>query len=74
VLFVWPRAESKLGVLSDLLKPAKVESVFGLYKPITMKVHNSDLEIMNSLLSHARMRVEDIAKETGNSPNPLELI
>jgi len=67
VLFVGPRADSKLGVLSDLLKPAKVESVLGMYKPITMKLHNSDLEIMKSLLSDARMRVEDIAKDNSLS-------
>ncbi len=71
VLFVGPRAEGKLGVLSDLLKPAKVESAFGIYKPITMKIHNSDLEIMNSLLSDARMRVVDIAKETSLSPKTV---
>ena len=71
VLFVGPRAEDKLGVLSDLLKPAKVESVFGTYKPITMKIHNSDLEIMKCLLSDARMRVEDIAKETSLSPKTV---
>jgi DNA-binding Lrp family transcriptional regulator len=41
-----------------------VESIFGTYKPINTKIHNSDLEIMKCLLSDARMRVEDIAKET----------
>jgi hypothetical protein len=50
VLFVGPRAEYKVGILSDLLKPTKVESVFGTYKPVTMKIHNSDLEIMKCLL------------------------
>ena len=71
VLFVGPRPEGKLGVLSDILKPAKVESVLGTYKPITMKIHNSDLEIMKCLLSDARMRIEDIAKETLLSPKTV---
>jgi DNA-binding Lrp family transcriptional regulator len=71
VLFVGPRAEDKLEILSDLLKPAKVESVFGTYMPVTMKIHNSDLEIMKCLLSDARMRVEDIAKETSLSPKTV---
>jgi DNA-binding Lrp family transcriptional regulator len=71
VLYVGSRAEDKLGVLSDLLKPAKVESVFGTYKPITMKIHNSDLEIMKCLLSDARMRIEEIAKGTSLSPKTV---
>jgi DNA-binding Lrp family transcriptional regulator len=71
VLFVGPRAEDKVGILSDLLKPAKVESAFGRYKAITMKIHNSDLEIMKCLLSDARMRVEDIAKVTLLSPKTV---
>ena len=36
-----------------------------------MKIHNSDLEIMKCLLSDARMRVEDIAKETSLSPRTV---
>lgn len=67
VLFVWPRADDKLGILCDLLKPAKVESVLGTYKPVTMKLNTSDLEIMKSLLPDARKSVEDIAKETSLS-------
>ena len=67
VLFVWPRADDKLGILCDLLKPAKVESVFGTYKPVTMKLNTPDLEIMKSLLPDARKSVEDIAKETSLS-------
>jgi DNA-binding Lrp family transcriptional regulator len=71
VLFVGPRAEGKLGVLSDLLKPAKMESAFGTYKPITMKIHNSDLVIMKCLLSDARMAIENIAKGTSLSPKTV---
>ena len=71
VLFVGPRAEDKLEILSDLLKPAIVESVVGAYMPVTMKINNSDLEIMKRLLSDARMRVEDIAKETSLSPKTV---
>jgi len=71
VLFVGPRVEDKLEILSDILKPANVESILGTYKPVTMKLHNSDLKIMKCLLSDARMRVEDIAKETSLSPKTV---
>jgi DNA-binding Lrp family transcriptional regulator len=71
VVFIRPGAENKIGILGDLLKPAEVESIFGTYKPINTKIHNSDLEIMKCLLSDARMRVEDIAKETSLSPKTV---
>ena len=70
VVFIRPGAE---GMLGDLLKPAEVESIFGRLrvKPINAKIHNSDLEIMKCLLSDARMRAEDIAKETSLSPKTV---
>lgn len=71
VLFVGPSAEDKLEILSDILKPANMESIFGTYKPVTLKLHNSDLKIMKCLLSDARMRVEVIAKETSLSPKTV---
>jgi DNA-binding Lrp family transcriptional regulator len=67
VLFVRDEAEGKIGILTDLLKPAEVESIFGSFKPVNVRIHSSDLEIMKCLLSDPRMRVEDIAKETSLS-------
>ena len=32
VLFVRTGAERKIGIISDLIKPAEVESIFGAYK------------------------------------------
>ena len=46
----------------------------GRYKPLNIKIHNSDLEIMKCLLSDARMRVEDIAKEISLSPRTVAKI
>ena len=57
----------KIGILADLLKPGRVESIFARYNPVTMKIHSSDLEIMKCLLSDPRLRIEDIAKETSLS-------
>jgi len=56
--------EDKIGILSDLLKPAKVESIFVTYRKITMKIHGSDLQIMKCLLTDPRMQVKYITKET----------
>jgi DNA-binding Lrp family transcriptional regulator len=67
VLFVRDEAEDKIGILTDLLKPAEVESIFGSFKPVNVRIRSSDLEIMKYLLSDPRMRVEDIAKETSLS-------
>lgn len=67
VLSVRSGAEDKIEILTDLLKPATVESIFGSYKPVNMVVQDSNLEIMKSLLLDPRMPVEDIAKETSLS-------
>ena len=67
ILFVRKGAEDKIGILTDLLKPAEVESIFGSLRPVTVRVHSSDLEIMKCLLSDPHMPVEDIAKETSLS-------
>src|SRR5712691_1064159 len=68
-LYVKDIAQDKIETVTDLLKPATVEIFFAAFRPpTTMKIHNSDLEIMKCLLSDARMRVEDIAKETSLSP------
>jgi DNA-binding Lrp family transcriptional regulator len=63
VLYVGAGAEDKISTLNDLLKPASVESIFVSYKPITMRIHISDLKIIKSLLSDPRMTIDDIAKE-----------
>ena len=67
MIFVRKGAEDKIGILTDLLKPAEVESIFGSFRPVNMRIHSSDLEIMKCLLSDAHMPVEDIAKETSLS-------
>ena len=72
MLFVRSGAEDRLGILADLLKPADVQSFFaryepGRFNPVNVKIHSSDLEIMKSLISDPRLRVEDIAKETSLS-------
>jgi len=64
ILFVRKGAEDKIGILTDLLKPAEVESIFGSLRRVTVRIHSSDLEIMKCLLSDPHMPVEDIAKET----------
>ena len=67
VLFVRKGAEDKVGILTDLLKPAEVESIFGSFRSVNVRIHNSDLEIMKCLLSDPQMPIEDIAKETSLS-------
>ena len=67
VLFVRNVAQDKIGILTDLLKPATLEALFATYRPVTMKIHSSDLEIMKCLLSDPRMLTKDIAKETSLS-------
>jgi DNA-binding Lrp family transcriptional regulator len=71
-LYVKDIAQDKIETVTDLLKPATVEIFFAAFRPpTTMKIHNSDLEIMKCLLSDARMRVEDIAKEASLSPRTV---
>jgi Lrp/AsnC family transcriptional regulator for asnA, asnC and gidA len=67
VVSVRAGAEDKIGILTDLLKPASVESTFVSYRPIAMQIHISDFKIMKCLLSNPRMLVEDIAKEASMS-------
>jgi DNA-binding Lrp family transcriptional regulator len=65
------RAQDKIGILTDLLKPATLESILASYTPVTLKIHSSDLEIMKCLLSDPRMLVEDIAKEASLSSKTI---
>ncbi|MFL6404171.1 MAG: AsnC family transcriptional regulator [Nitrososphaeraceae archaeon] len=67
VVSVRAGAEDKIAILTDLLKPASVESTFVSYRPIAMQIHISDFKIMKCLLSNPRMLVEDIAKEASMS-------
>jgi Lrp/AsnC family transcriptional regulator, regulator for asnA, asnC and gidA len=39
-------AQDKIGILTDLLKPAPLESILASYTLVTMRIHSSDLEIM----------------------------
>jgi DNA-binding Lrp family transcriptional regulator len=63
VLYVGTGAEDKISILTDLLKPTSVECIFVSYKPLTMRIHISDLKIIKSLVSDPRMTIDDIAKE-----------
>jgi DNA-binding Lrp family transcriptional regulator len=67
ILSVKDRAQDKIRILTELLRPLKVESILARYLPITMKIYNSDLKIMKCLLSDPRMPVEAIAKATSLS-------
>jgi DNA-binding Lrp family transcriptional regulator len=61
-------AQEKIGTIADLLKPALENIIFVSYRPLTMGITSSDLEIMRCLLlSNPRMLVEDIAKEASLS-------
>jgi DNA-binding Lrp family transcriptional regulator len=66
-LAVRSEVEDKIASIKELLRPSAVESRFISYKPVSMKIHNSDIKIIKSLLSNPRMQVEDIAKETSLS-------
>ena len=72
VLSVRAGAEDKISILTNLLKPARVQSMFVSYRPLTMRVHLSDLEIMKCLLSNPRMLIEDIAKESSLSSKTVK--
>jgi DNA-binding Lrp family transcriptional regulator len=61
-------AQEKIGTITDLLKPELENIIFVSYRPLTMGITSSDLEIMRYLLlSNPRMLVEDIAKEASLS-------
>jgi DNA-binding Lrp family transcriptional regulator len=61
-------AQEKIGTITDLLKPELENIIFVSYRPLTMRITSSDLEIMRYLLlSNPRMSVEDIAKEASLS-------
>ena len=67
VLFAKDISQDKIDLMGELLKPATVETIFGNYRPPTMTVNDSDLEIMKCLLSDPRMLVKDLAQETSLS-------
>jgi DNA-binding Lrp family transcriptional regulator len=66
-VFVKDIGRDKIGILTDLVKPATLEPISATYKPPTMKIKSSDLEIMKCLLSDPKMAVKGIAKETSLS-------
>ncbi|MGB7678898.1 MAG: AsnC family transcriptional regulator [Nitrososphaeraceae archaeon] len=45
VLFAKDISQDKIDLMGELLKPATVETIFGNYRPPTMTVNDSDLEI-----------------------------
>ena len=53
--------------MGDLLKPATIETIFGNYRPPTMTVNASDLEIMKCVMSDPRMSVKDLVQVTSLS-------
>jgi DNA-binding Lrp family transcriptional regulator len=55
--------ENKIELLTDLLKPAVVESRVLSQKPLRMAITLSDFKIIKSLLSDARKEIADIAKQ-----------
>lgn len=63
LVFVKDVAQNKIDILTSLLKPATTETILANYRPPSMKILSSDLEIMKCLHSDPRMPVEDIAKE-----------
>lgn len=71
ILYVRNLAQNKIGILIDLLKPVTLEALFATYRPVTMKILSSDLEIMKCLLSDSRMLSKDIAKKTSLSPKTV---
>ena len=71
ILYVRNLAQNKVGILIELLKPVTLEALFATYRPVTMKILSSDLEIMKCLLSDSRMLSNDIAKKTSLSPKTV---
>ena len=71
IFAVKDRAQDKIGILTDLLKPSQVDSIFARYTPVAMRIYNSDLKIMKCLLPDPRMMVEDIARATSLSPKTV---
>ena len=67
ILFDKDISQDKIDIVTDLLKPATVDTIFGNYRPPTMPVNDSDFWIMKCLLSDPRMSVKDLAKETSLS-------
>ena len=67
VLFAKDISQDKIDLVGELLKPATVETIFGNYRPPTMTVNDTDLEIMKCLLSDPRMSVKDLAREASLS-------
>ena len=57
VLFAKDISQDKIDTVGDLLKPATVEPIFGNYRPPTMTVNDSDLEIMKCLLSEVSYNI-----------------
>jgi DNA-binding Lrp family transcriptional regulator len=68
LLLVRAEAEEKIELITTLLKPATIEYRFVMINPPSMNGSISDLKIIKSFLSNARMEIADIAKEASVSP------
>jgi len=60
-------SEDKIGLLVDILKPAVVDNKLLDLQPVYTNIINSDLKIINTLLSNARIDISTIAKATSLS-------
>ncbi len=60
-------SEDKIGLLVDILKPAVVDYKLLDLQPVYTNIINSDLKIINTLLSNARIDISTIAKATSLS-------
>ncbi|HEY7572781.1 MAG TPA: AsnC family transcriptional regulator [Nitrososphaeraceae archaeon] len=60
-------SEDKIGLMVDILKPAVVDYKLLDLQPVYTNIINSDLKIINSLLSNARIDISTIATATSLS-------
>ena len=60
-------SEDKIGLMVDILKPAVADYKLLDLQPVYTNITNSDLKIINTLLSNARMEISSIAKSTSLS-------
>ena len=72
ILAAKKETEEKISIIDDLMKPSIVEkTIFADYNVPSMKIHTSDLIIIKCLLSHPRMQIENISKETSLSTKTI---
>jgi DNA-binding Lrp family transcriptional regulator len=62
----------KMDTISDMLKPAIVESILTNIKPISVNISNSDYKIIDCLLSDPKMDFNIIAEKTSLSSRTIK--